>query len=151
MRFWDSSAVLPFLTTEPSSLRVRDLVERDEEMAVWWATEVECWSAISRARRSGRITVDTESHARKILVSLRGAWTEISPSFEVRRQALRLLNVHELRAADALQLGAALVWAGRYDNAEFVSFDARLRDTARLEGLSVIGGYPTRNEVHDRR
>jgi len=62
----------------------------------------------------------------------------MSPDEEVRRQARRLLRVHPLRAADALQLGAAIVWAGRYEGREFVSLDARLREAARLEGFAVL-------------
>lgn len=139
MRFWDASSLTPLLIDEPASRRVRDLVERDEEIAVWWATEVECWSAIMRAQRTGRISADSAAKAQRVLKSLKAVWLEISPSMEVRRQSMRLLNIHLLRAADALQLGAALVWADRYDGAEFVSFDSRLQEAARLEGLEVLG------------
>jgi uncharacterized protein len=55
----------------------------------------------------------------------------------VRRQSRRLLRIHPLRAADALQLAAAIVWSGHRDDSEFVSFDARLRDAARREGFAL--------------
>jgi predicted nucleic acid-binding protein len=60
------------------------------------------------------------------------------PSEEVRLQCRRLLRVHALRAADALQLAAALVWTGRMDEGEFVVADGRLAEAARLEGFGVV-------------
>jgi hypothetical protein len=53
--------------------------------------------------------------------------------------AQRLLRVHPLRAADSLQLAAALAIAGD-DPAElgFVCLDQRLVEAARKEGLDVL-------------
>jgi predicted nucleic acid-binding protein len=46
--------------------------------------------------------------------------------------------VHPLRAADALQLAAALVWMGGAPNgAELVTRDTRLAHAARKEGFAV--------------
>jgi hypothetical protein len=57
-----------------------------------------------------------------------------------RRPAERLVSVHPLRAADAVQLGAALV-AADLDPAglELVTFDERLATAAEKEGFSVLG------------
>jgi len=41
---------------------------------------------------------------------MRSRWNEVQPTEEVRERAERLLRIHKLRAADALQLAAALVW-----------------------------------------
>ena len=52
---------------------------------------------------------------------------------------MRLLGLHHLRAADALQLGAALVAA--YDQplgSALVTLDARFADAARREGFRVL-------------
>jgi hypothetical protein len=67
-------------------------------------------------------------------------WQEISPSELVRRTARRLLRLHPLRAADALQLAAANV-AGENDPStlELVTVDGRLADAARREGFAVLG------------
>ena len=138
MRFWDTSGIVPLLIDEPFSARVLQLLERDQQMAVWWGTSVECASAIASARRMQRITPETEERALELLSHLNAAWYEISPAEEVRRQARRLLRIHPLRAADALQLAAAILWAGTYDGAEFVSFDARLREAAKLEGFDLV-------------
>jgi predicted nucleic acid-binding protein len=62
----------------------------------------------------------------------------VSPTDEVRRRAARLVAVHPLRAADALQLAAALLWCEEQPHNEvFVSLDGRLRDAARNEGFDV--------------
>jgi predicted nucleic acid-binding protein len=51
---------------------------------------------------------------------------------------MRLIRVHALTAADAVQLAAAQVWAGPIHNPEFVTFDERLAMAARLEGFRVL-------------
>jgi hypothetical protein len=50
---------------------------------------------------------------------------------------LRLLRVHPLRAAGALQLAAALEWAGAPPDGELVTFDERLREAAVREGFAA--------------
>lgn len=137
MRFWDTSAIIPLLVAEPNSARVHELLERDPDMAVWWSTPVECWSALSRLHREGKIGMRDEDGARALIELLRSTWYEVLPSEEVRLQARRLLRLHALRAADSLQLAAALVWADG-DTTEFVSFDTHLRRAALLEGLQVV-------------
>jgi len=63
----------------------------------------------------------------------------IAPGDQLRDRAHRLLAVHALRAADALQLAAALVWADeRPAGLEFVSLDDRLGEAARREGFRVV-------------
>jgi uncharacterized protein len=44
-----------------------------------------------------------------------------------------------MRAADALQLAAALVWCDEQPQGEvFVTLDERLADTARREGFTTL-------------
>ena len=58
----------------------------------------------------------------------------------VRRHAERLVETHPLRAADALQVGAALV-AAHDDPAalEFVTLDQQQAQAAEREGFHVLG------------
>jgi len=47
--------------------------------------------------------------------------------------------VHSLRAADALQLAAALIWTEETTaGAEFVCLDQNLREAALKEGFTVL-------------
>ena len=51
MKFWDASAIVPLVLTEPTTKAVQTLAEKDPTLIVWWATEVECASAIARLER----------------------------------------------------------------------------------------------------
>jgi len=139
VRFWDSSAVIPLCVNDPSTGTVRRLAREDEAIAAWWGTDVECCSALSRLQRQGDLGVSDLTRARLLLDRLAEGWSEISPGPEVRDQAIRLLGLHPLRAADALQLAAAFVWADRRPwGQHFICLDARLREAARAEGFSVL-------------
>ncbi len=137
MRFWDSSAVLPLIVMEPGTAAARRKLEADGGIAAWWATPAECWSALARLRREDALTLEGESNAHRALDELRGTWLEILPTDAVRERARRLLRTHSLRAADAFQLGAALVWAGETRGKELLTFDERLAIAAEIEGFRV--------------
>lgn len=139
MKFWDSSAIIPLCLKEPASETIRTLAKSDEDIIVWWGTKVECLSALSRRRREGSISADAERRARNALKALASAWSEVQPTEIVRRRSERLLMVHPLRAADSLQLAAALVWSeDRPQGLEFISLDKNLREAAFKEGFTVI-------------
>ncbi len=114
-------------------------------MTVWWATPVECASAIARHRRVGTLSAADEDSAFELLDRLSSVWYEIQAGQLIRSYAFRVLRVHPLKAADALQLAAALVWSGTPTSGptptvEFVTLDKRLAEAARLEGLAVLPG-----------
>lgn len=138
MRFWDSSAIVLLCVEQPASAAARTLVQGDLHVVAWWASLVECWSAFARLRRESRIDLDGEDTARSRLRALQESWSEIRPSEDIRMQTARLLRVHPLRAHDALQLAAALTWAGSPPSGEIVAFDHTLREAARLEGLTPL-------------
>lgn len=70
---------------------------------------------------------------------LRRGWREIQPEEVVRDEAESLLSRFPLRAADALQLAAALRWAvGGPKDHPFVSGDAQLLDAAHKLGFQVL-------------
>lgn len=65
---------------------------------------------------------------------------EVSDLDAAKMRARRLLEAHPLRAADALQLAAALVGVfDRPEGFEFVAFDDILASAAEREGFSVLG------------
>ncbi|MFN2315916.1 MAG: PIN domain-containing protein [Gemmatimonadales bacterium] len=139
MRFWDSSALVPLCLRQPRTEAARVLSADDAEMAVWWGSVIECSSAIARLHREGLLSARDEQAARDLLDLLRRSWYEVQPGDAVREQALRLLRLHPLRAADALQLAAALEWSGTPARGGFVTFDARLHEAARREGFRTLG------------
>ena len=139
MRFWHASALVPICLEEAESPAVRDLLREDGALAVWWGSSVECQSAFARVRREGALHTAQEEEARAVLRSLATVWTEIQPVEDVRALCSRLLLTHPLRAADALQLAAAIVWTGGRPAADgFVCLDHRLREAARMEGFHLL-------------
>ena len=115
------------------------LVTDDPEMMVWWASPVECASAVHRLRREGVFTPAVAALLLAGLATALGAANAVEPGNEVCAKALRLLGVHPLRAADALQLAAALLWAREMPGGrDFVCLDERLRTAAILEGFQVL-------------
>ena len=139
MRFWDASAIVPLLMTETATKTVQALVEKDSAILVWWATEVECASAIARLERDGALDEPGVTEAFGRLKQLAHVWHEVDPSDSIREAAVRFLRVHPLRAADALQLAAAFIAAERRPSAlEVVTLDDRLAAAARKEGFVVI-------------
>lgn len=139
MKFWDSSAVTALCVEEPRSAVLRNIAEQDQAFAVWWTTSVECCSAFARLSREAGLTSGQLDHARTVLNVLLARCMEIEPSREVRERAARAVFLHMLRAADALQLAAALVWAnGSPTDHEIVCLDHRLRDAAAREGFRLM-------------
>lgn len=137
MRFWDSSALVPLVLAQPLTAKARAIHRADPELVVWWTSAVECASAIARLHRDGHLTDEEEQSARDLLTTLQTTWFEMQAGEAIRQQALRLLRVHPLRATDALQLAAALEWAGSPASGGFVTFDARLAAAARKEGFTT--------------
>lgn len=139
MKFWDSSAIVPLCTQEPSSDRLKATLRDDPSMTVWWATPVEMASALARRRREEDAPTREHEKTRARARVLARGWNCIDASAHVRDLAMRLLRVHPLRAGDALQLAAALVWAENSPvDHEFVCLDRRLSEAAALEGFVVV-------------
>ena len=125
MRFWDTSAILPLIVTQPASGVVGGLLREDDALAVWWGTWVEGAVTIGRLGRGGKL--DAED------------WREVEPTGEVRLLAALLSQWYPLKAADAFQLAAAIVWHESGANGDdFVCLDARLRRAATDEGFDVL-------------
>jgi len=139
MRFWDSSALVALAARDAHADRALPLAREDPELAVWWATRVECVSALRRRRRRGQLDAPGELAATERLSALAEGWLEIQPSAPVRIAAEQLLRNYVLSAGDALQLAAALDWAGeRRAGVELVTFDGQLAQAARFEGFTVL-------------
>lgn len=139
MKFWDSSAVIALCVDEPTSTAIRSVLRGDPSLVACWTTRTECLSGLFRRSREGLISGRGFADARAALTALADSWVEVQPSEAVRSGAERLLAAHAVRAADALQLAAALVWCGgQARGAGMVSFDSRLREAALREGFGVL-------------
>ena len=139
MKFWDASAVIPLCVDEEQTQVVRDIAKKDGSLIVWWGSLVESYSAFARLRRDKSLSSDDEAAGLMVLSELADAWTEIEPSDDIREITKRLLQNYPLRAADSLQLAAALVWCDKTPKGHhFVCLDIRLREAAAKEGFTVL-------------
>lgn len=138
MRYWDSSALVPLVVSEPTSAQVRTWVEDDADIVVWALTDVELRSALARLARDGRLSPEDLHDAAARADRMVEQFHVVACSSAVRNRAKRLLMIHHLRAADALQLAAALIaCADDPGGFEFLTLDARLAAAARSEGFRV--------------
>jgi predicted nucleic acid-binding protein len=137
--FWDTSALLLLICQQPKSQQARAAHRSYPAINVWWGTRVECHSALQRLIREGDLLGKEEHQAFLSLEKLSAQWVEVQPSEEVRQLAEKLLKPHTLRAADALQLSAALIWCNRHSRGKtFISDDTKLLEAAEKEGFNVI-------------
>jgi len=140
VRFWDTSALVPLLLSERETVQAERWLREDAGVIVWTLTRVELLSALARRRRQEPAAARRLQAAKRELLVAWERWSEITAVDLVRRHAERIVETHPLRAADALQLGAALVAAE--DNAaalDFVTMDRQQAVAAEREGFRVLG------------
>ena len=139
MKFWDTSAFVPLLIKEPDTTSMQKQLREDHDIILWWGSEIEATSALARAERADRISATELRDAQNRLRELVDASAVIAPTDRVRLRAQRLLLAHPLRAADSLQLAAALVACDEDpQDFGFVCRDERLSQAAIKEGFLVI-------------
>ena len=140
VRFWDTSALVPLLVAEAETARTERWLREDADVIVWTLTRVELVSALARRRRQEPPAARRLQAARRELFAAWERWSEVTAIEVVRRHAERLVESHPLRAADALQLGAALA-AAEDDPAalDFVTLDRQQALAAEREGFRVLG------------
>jgi len=138
VRFWDSSAVVPLLVHQESSRRAEAWFVEDASMVLWTLTSVEVVSAFRRLVRERALEEDGVRLAERRLNHLVRTCHMVVDVPAVKSLATRLLRFHSLRAFDALQLGAALLWAeGHPEGRTLHTLDGRLGSAAAREGFVV--------------
>jgi hypothetical protein len=136
--FWDSSALIPLCIQEQTSNRAKKLAKQFMPV-VWWTAAVEIHSAIARLYRSGELEDGDKRAALDRLLVLSRGWREILPSDKLRDQAETLLDTYSLRAADSLQLAAAMIWCQQKPaRRTVISSDVRLCEAAAQAGFMVV-------------
>jgi len=136
VKYWDASAIVPLLARQDCSQAMEQLFLHDPEIITWWGSAVECYSALMRLVREDKLDGAQQHLAERRLMALQDGWDEVMPTAAVRRTAKRLLRTHALRAADALQIAAALSACDQEpERFEMVCLDVRLAEVARREGF----------------
>ena len=136
--FWDSSALVPLCCQQTNSLALRQILRQQPRIVTWWSAIIEVHSALARLLREGLLTPQGHAQAVNRLERLQPAWREILPSNKLRELAVPLLKTYELRAMDAQQLAAALVWCWEKPQGRtFVCLDLRLCEAASKAGFTI--------------
>ena len=138
MRYWDASALVPLAVAEPRSALVREWLSDDDHIVTWAWTRTEITSAIERRARDGTLSREQRRETLGRFDALAESWDEITDLLAVRARANALLARHPLRAADAGQLGAALLVQEQMAGAlTFVCLDSSLALAAEREQLTI--------------
>ena len=123
----------------PDSARVRSWLSDDDGIVTWAWTSTEIVSAVERRAREGSLSLQQRREALARFAALADAWDEVTDMLAIRSRANSLLARHPLRAADAGQLGAAvLVREQLAGELVFVCLDLRLSLAAERESLRVL-------------
>ena len=141
MIFWDSSGLVPLIVDEEETDYCLKILSEDQEMLIWCLSRVEVVSALCRLLRENELSEHYFQISKKRLNEFIERAYEVKAFEKVRNRALRLLEVHPLRAADACQLSSALVATQEDpDRLAIISFDQRLKNAAIKEGFVVNPG-----------
>jgi len=139
VRFWDTSALIPLVVAERTTPDAERWLRGDPDVVVWTLTRVELLSALARRRREEPAAARRLLAARREILSAWPRWSEVTAVELVRRHAERIVETHPVRAADAVQIGAAFVAAEDDPTVlEFVTFDPRQAAAAEREGFRVL-------------
>jgi predicted nucleic acid-binding protein len=135
--FWDSSALVPLCVRQGITPRAIALYKL-HNAAIWWGTPVEIASALARLVRMRHLDTSAWAKARKLAKRLADSWSVIQPSDTLRTTATQLVDRYDLRAAESLQLAAALEWCeGAPQGRVFLTIDQKLKDAALLSGFDA--------------
>ncbi len=135
--FWDTSAVIPLCCVQEFTLTARRTFLRFPKPALWWGTPVEVRSAFERLKSENALP--NQQSAIRHWSNFRAKAIEIVPDEAVLSIADTIPETYRLRALDAFQLAAALVWCNeRPRNRPFICADGKLSVAAKDAGFDVI-------------
>lgn len=140
IRFWDSSGIVSLVVRQRHTRAAEALLADGAGIAVWWATPVECSSALARLMRERALDSKGGENASRRLQEISDYWIEIEPSTSLRELAQAMVTRYPIKAADGLQLAAARIFADpAAPPIDFVTFDERLGMAAQREGFRACG------------
>ena len=135
--FWDTSALVPLCIYQGLTPRAIALY-KSYDVVIWWATPVEISCALARLLRMGEIDSSEYAQAGDLAQALADSWSVVRPSERLRAHATDFVQRYPLRAADGLQLAAALQWCENAPHGRaFFTADQKLREAALHTGFDV--------------
>jgi len=140
--FLETSALAKRYIIEEGTPHVLELFESEDRLAVSRLALVEVTSAVVRRAKAGDISGDDlVSLLQTLEDDFRTRFSVIELAAATITRSVDLVRAYALRAADAIQLGCALMAAGgspHSSNFLFVSSDEELNAAARKEGFTIL-------------
>jgi predicted nucleic acid-binding protein len=140
--FLDSTAFVKLFVQEAGTDAIIRLMEatEDNRKLISAGTPLEVYAALKRRERLGGLAPEDSEGARNILrvEAARMVQQPLNPA--VLEAARQVLDRHELRSSEAIQLGAAVVAREMFQGIEivFVSSDKRLLEAAKEEHFETL-------------
>jgi uncharacterized protein len=137
VRYFDASALVKRYVGAKGSVKVRRLIS-SALPATSRLSEVEVASALARLAREGAFSITERDRALAAVEVDFAAILVVELTPEIAARARTLLQRHQLRAGDAIQLASCLYLQEQLgEEVPMVAFDGRLTEAARREGLSA--------------
>lgn len=137
--FWDSSALIPLCQSQVFTSHAAKVKRQYGSIVIWWGTTVEIHSGLARLKRESLLNERQSARALRWWNQLQAGAHAVTPDHKVIDLAVGLPGLYSLRAMDAFQLAAALIWCSeRPRKRPFVTADNRLGEAASDAGFDVV-------------
>lgn len=134
--FFDTSALIKRYISESGEKKVDELFELASEIIVSPITKIEAHSTFKRLLEENEIyEVDYEKLKEEINYDFE-YFTVLSLNQEIENKSIALIEKHQLKTLDSIQLASCLSKKGEIES--MVVSDQRLKKAAESERLSII-------------
>jgi predicted nucleic acid-binding protein len=137
--FWDTSALVPLCVFQKASFAAQREHRERTAKTLWWGTQIEVRSSFARLIRDNDIEKEGFEIAVRKWIAISSRARQVPPSLKMLEIGSDLPDKLGLRALDAFQLAAALVWCREKPrNRPFVCGDSRLGEAAEKAGFTLV-------------
>ena len=134
--FFDTSALIKRYIEEAGSQNVDKLFNISSQIIVSPVTKIEVYSSLKRLLVTNLISdEDYETVKNNIDYDFR-YFTVVSLNEKVEKEAIKLIERHQLKALDSIQLASCLY--RKADIRDFIVSDMKLKNAAEAENIEVI-------------
>ncbi len=144
VNYWDTSAIVALILKEDASQILMDLYEDHSPIYTWTLSSIEVYSAIHRRSKMAKVTAGELQSWLKRWEIIQACINYIEAIPLVKKISENVLRVHELKAADSLQLAAAIFLRNPSalmhtdKKSFFLTTDKQLAKAAFKEGFEVL-------------
>jgi len=134
----ETSALLSWFFGEARGGEVRRGLDGASAVVTSELTAFELERGVIRNVVAGRLTEAAATRLRASMTATLSGWSVVGLTAEVLASGRRRFPKEPVRALDAIHLGTLLVIRTSIPDVHVLSLDDRVRDNARLLGLSVL-------------